>query len=282
MRPALQGLALPALISALSWTAPAAELEGAGALGIDLSFAPFFGRGAAPAPFCNAYATRPATKSAGRLPSSIERTADLGAGRRLVRLDRFGRKADYELSAALRGAEALVLDLRHNQGGVLSRMLRIAGRFTGPVPDAVRLVKADQVRVLAIPEPSGAIWRGRSPSWSEPAISSGEVLAAAAPARRRHRARRAHLGQGLRAAGRGGRPGLARPDPRQANRGAGRGAGRRPAAGRSDPGRARRARRQLLKGRARTDAALQASTVAQSIATGAPVEPVAPVIGTGL
>jgi hypothetical protein len=54
-----------------------------------------------------------------------------------------------------------VLDLRHNHGGVLSRMLRIAGRFTGPVQGAVRLVKADQVRVLAIPQPSGAVWRGR-------------------------------------------------------------------------------------------------------------------------
>ena len=179
LRPALQGLALAALISALSWTAPAAELEGAGALGIDLSFAPFFGR--APSGTILQRIHHPTSDEIrwATTERSIERTADLGAGRRLVRLDRFGRKADYELSAALRGAEALVLDLRHNQGGVLSRMLRIAGRFTGPVPDAVRLVKADQVRVLAIPEPSGAIWRGQiTVLVGAGTISSGEVLAA--------------------------------------------------------------------------------------------------------
>jgi carboxyl-terminal processing protease len=111
--------------------------------------------------------------------SSVTRTTDLGAGRRLVRLDGFGRKVDYELSAALRGADAVVLDLRHNHGGVLRRMLRIAGRFTGPVPGAVRLVKADQVRVLAIPQASGAVWHGQiTVLVGADTISSGEVLAA--------------------------------------------------------------------------------------------------------
>jgi C-terminal processing protease CtpA/Prc len=111
--------------------------------------------------------------------SSITRTADLGAGRRLVRLEGFGRKVDYELGAALRGANALVLDLRHNDGGVLRRMLRIAGRFTGPVPGAVRLVRADQVRVLAIPQPSDGVWRGQiTVLVGGNTISSGEVLAA--------------------------------------------------------------------------------------------------------
>ena len=96
-----------------------------------------------------------------------------------MRLDRFGRKADYELTAALRGADALVLDLRRNHGGVLRRMLRIAGRFTGPVQDAVRLVQADQVRVLAIPPPYGAVWRGRiTVLVGANTVSSGEVLAA--------------------------------------------------------------------------------------------------------
>ena len=72
-----------------------------------------------------------------------------------------------------------MLDLRHNHGGVLRRMLRIAARFTGPVPDAVRLVKTDQVRVLAIPRPSGAVWRGRiTVLVGADTISSGEVLAA--------------------------------------------------------------------------------------------------------
>ena len=72
-----------------------------------------------------------------------------------------------------------MLDLRHNQGGVLGRMLRIAARFTGPVPDAVRLVRADQVRVLAIPDAAGAIWRGQiTVLVGADTISSGEVLAA--------------------------------------------------------------------------------------------------------
>jgi carboxyl-terminal processing protease len=111
--------------------------------------------------------------------SSIGRTANLGSGTRLVRLDRFGRKVDYELSAALRGADVLVLDLRHNHGGVLRRMLRVAGRFTGAVPEAVRLVDTDRVRLLAIPQPSGAVWRGRITVLVGPnTISSGEVLAA--------------------------------------------------------------------------------------------------------
>jgi carboxyl-terminal processing protease len=179
LRPASQALALLALTSALAWTAPAAELEGAGALGVDLSFAPFFGR--APAGTILQRVPHPTSDQIrwARTESSITRIADLGRGQRLVRLDRFGRKADHELSSALRGAGVLVLDLRHNHGGVLRRMLRIAGRFTGPVPDAVRLVEADRVRLLAIPQPSGAVWRGRITVLVGPnTISSGEVLAA--------------------------------------------------------------------------------------------------------
>jgi hypothetical protein len=178
LRRAGRALALIALLSTLS-PASAAELEGAGALGIDLSFAPFFGR--APAGPILQRVRHPTSDQIrwAHSESSVERTADLGARRRLVRLDRFGRKADFELNAALRGAGALVLDLRHNHGGVLRRMLRIAGRFTGPVPGAVRLVQADGVRVLAIPQPSGAVWRGRiTVLVGANTISSGEVLAA--------------------------------------------------------------------------------------------------------
>lgn len=110
---------------------------------------------------------------------SIERTADLGEARRLVRLDRFGRKVHQELDAALAPARALILDLRWNRGGRLGRMLRVAGRFTGPVPDAIRLVQADDVRALAIPEPAGPVWRGPLTVLVGPkTMSSGEVLAA--------------------------------------------------------------------------------------------------------
>ena len=63
----------------------------------------------------------------------------------------------------------------------------------------------------------------------------------------------------------------------------GRGAGRRPAPRRPDPGRARGAPQDGLKGRAPTDAAPPAfAVVAQSIAIGEPIEPVAPAMGTGL
>ena len=160
-------------------TAPAAEQNGAAALGIDLTFAPFLGR--APVGTILQRVRHPTSDQIRWVSteSSVTRTADLGAGRRLVRLDGFGRKVDHELSAALRRADALVLDLRHNHGGVLRCMLRIAGRFTGPVPGAVRLVKADQVRVLAIPEAAGTVWHGQiTVLVGADTISSGEVLAA--------------------------------------------------------------------------------------------------------
>jgi C-terminal processing protease CtpA/Prc len=179
LRPAWRELALLTLVAVLSGAAAAAELEGAGALGVDLTFAPFFGR--APVGTILQRVQHPTSDQIrwASTESSIEQTANLGSGARLVRLDRFGRKVDYELSAALRGADALVLDLRHNRGGVLRRMLRVAGRFTGAVPEAVRLVDADRVRLLAIPQPSGAVWRGQVTVLVGPnTISSGEVLAA--------------------------------------------------------------------------------------------------------
>jgi hypothetical protein len=177
LRRAWQGLALLAAVWALPWPTAAAELEGAGALGIDLTFAPFFGR--VPVGTILQRVRHPSSDQIRWANSerSIVRVANLAAGQRLIRLDRFGRKADYELSSTLRGARALVLDLRHNQGGVLRRMLRIAGRFTGPVPDAVHLVEGDQL--LAIPQPAGAVWRGQITVLVGPnTISSGEILAA--------------------------------------------------------------------------------------------------------
>jgi hypothetical protein len=110
---------------------------------------------------------------------SVAAVATLADGRRLVRLDGFGRKVEFELIEALAGTAAVVLDLRHNRGGDLGRMLRAAGRFTGPVPEALRLVRGDRVAALAIPAPAGAVWRGRlAVLVGAGTISSGEVLAA--------------------------------------------------------------------------------------------------------
>ncbi|MCH9020822.1 MAG: hypothetical protein IIA73_10725 [Proteobacteria bacterium] len=87
--------------------------------------------------------TRPSVRALGRL-------AD---GAVLVALDRFGRKAEPELRAALAGlgGARLVLDLRANQGGDFERMLRVAGLFTGPVDDALTLLGSDGRRPRAIP-----------------------------------------------------------------------------------------------------------------------------------
>ena len=110
---------------------------------------------------------------------SVERATDLGEGERLVRLDRFGRKVEHELSVALEYAQNLVLDLRSNRGGSLTRMLRVAARFTGPVAGAVRLVRNDEVRLIPIPTPESTTWRGRiTVLVGADTISSGEVLAA--------------------------------------------------------------------------------------------------------
>ena len=110
---------------------------------------------------------------------SVERAADLGEGERLVRLDRFGRKVEHELSAALERAQGLVLDLRSNRGGSLTRMLRVAARFTGPVADAVRIVRGDEVRLMPIPTPKNTIWRGPiTVLVGADTMSSGEMLAA--------------------------------------------------------------------------------------------------------
>ena len=109
---------------------------------------------------------------------SIERAARLDQATRLVELDRFGRRVETELRAALGPVDLLVLDLRHNRGGSVRRMLRVAADFTGPVPDALRLIADDGVTVLAIPDPSGPVWPGRlTVLVGNQTISSGEVLA---------------------------------------------------------------------------------------------------------
>jgi carboxyl-terminal processing protease len=155
-----------------------AELSGA-LLGIDPSFAPLFDR----RPYgVVLQRTRHLDAEALRLAlgePSIAGNTELGDGHRLLRLDRFGRHVDDELKGALHTVDEVILDLRYNQGGLVRRMLRVAARFTGPVPRALELVADEGVTVLAIPPPSGAVWRGRLTVLVGPlTISSGEVLAA--------------------------------------------------------------------------------------------------------
>ena len=168
------------VLSSLAAAHPARPAElGSALLGVDPSFAPQFGRRPSGTILQRTRHLDVETirSAGGRL--SISKVTDLGGGRRLIRLDGFGRAVDHELNVALRSVGQVILDLRHNRGGILRRMLRVAGRFTGPVPGAVRLLKADQVRALAIPEPSGAVWRGRiTVLVGANTISSGEVLAA--------------------------------------------------------------------------------------------------------
>jgi carboxyl-terminal processing protease len=168
------------VLALTSSVAPAAAAEpGSALLGIDPSFAPVLGRTSAGTVLQR---VRHPTSDEIRwadTEGSITATVDLGAGRRLVRLDRFGRKVDQEIIAALRSTDELVLDLRHNQGGVLRRMLRVAARFTGRVPGAVRLIDSNKVRTLSVPAPSAPVWRGRiTVLVGANTISSGEVLAA--------------------------------------------------------------------------------------------------------
>jgi hypothetical protein len=159
----------------------AARAEPAGAVvpAIDPSFAPFF----AGRPWGTVLQRRhqPSADALRLAPRpSIGRLVDLGGGRHLVRLDRFGRDVERALRAALRpGATAVILDLRHNEGGLLRRMLAVAASFTGPVAGAVHLIREGQVVELSIPAPGGGAWQGSlTVLVSGLTISSGEVLAA--------------------------------------------------------------------------------------------------------
>jgi C-terminal processing protease CtpA/Prc len=167
------------------WSATGAGVVGADETGtvvpaIDPSFGPFFaGRPSGTILQRRVHVTGDAMRLALRRPS-LEQAAVLAGGGLLLRLDRFERDAAYELRAALRpGAASVVLDLRHNEGGLLRRMLAVAGIFTGPVAGALRLVRQDEVTELAIPAPRDAPWRGPlTVLVSGVTISSGEVLAA--------------------------------------------------------------------------------------------------------
>ncbi len=103
-------------------------------------------------------------------------------GRTVVALERFGRKVEWELRAALADlqlGQGLVLDLRDNRGGDFGRMLRVAALFTGALPDALYLVDGSGRRPVAIPgngTPVAA--RALTVLVGPETASSGEILAA--------------------------------------------------------------------------------------------------------
>lgn len=103
-----------------------------------------------------------------------------------VELRRFGRKAVPELRETVdrafqtgRRIDVIALDLRFNHGGDFERMLQVAALFTGPVPDAVRLVGWSRTTTVALPEAArlqrGACVRVLA---GPRTASSAEVLAA--------------------------------------------------------------------------------------------------------
>lgn len=71
--------------------------------------------------------------------ASLGPVEELPDGARVIPLLRFGRKAMPELSAALEGAERIVIDLRANSGGDFERMLHLAALLIGPRESAVIL-----------------------------------------------------------------------------------------------------------------------------------------------
>lgn len=114
--------------------------------------------------------------------ASLRPDAQAGDGRTLVVLERFGRKVEWELRAALAGQEdgkGLVLDLRTNHGGDFGRMLRVAGLFTGALPEALYLVDGSGRRPVAIPGTGPTLAAGALTVLVGPeTASSGEILAA--------------------------------------------------------------------------------------------------------
>ena len=105
------------------------------------------------------------------------------AGVLRVRLDRFGRKAEWEVADVISAQEpppaTIELDLRGNAGGSLERMLRVAALFADPVQGAVVLEGRHGREHLAIPAAVAAAPERRLTILIGPATaSSAEVLAA--------------------------------------------------------------------------------------------------------
>lgn len=114
--------------------------------------------------------------------TSARMMARAGDGRPVITLRHFGRKVVPELRTMLGQMSeggGLVLDLRSNHGGDFGRMLRVAGLFTGAVPDALYLAGRSDRRPVAIPRSESVPeTRGLTILVGGRTASSGEVLAA--------------------------------------------------------------------------------------------------------
>jgi len=100
-----------------------------------------------------------------------------------VRLDHFGRKAEWEVAeAVLAGGDniqTIELDLRGNSGGDLDRMLRVAALFTGAVVNVLNLTFLTRQEAVSIAPPITIVEKHRLRVLiGSQTASSAEVLAA--------------------------------------------------------------------------------------------------------
>ena len=115
-----------------------------------------------------------------RTRDSISAVGRLADGRLLVALTRFGRTVEAELETALDQADGagLVVDLRANSGGDFGRMLRVAGRFTGPRDRALYLVDRSGEHPVALAGPARPRLNNLTVLVGPGTASSAEILAA--------------------------------------------------------------------------------------------------------
>ncbi len=111
---------------------------------------------------------------------SLGTVKTLADGRRLIALNRFGRKVEPELTRALKlGNREILLDLRANAGGDFGRMLRVAGLLIGPRDGALSLTQRTITETLDLPRlATTARARGITVLVGPATASSAEVLVA--------------------------------------------------------------------------------------------------------
>lgn len=94
-------------------------------------------------------------------PSLLISNAASGVTALKLKLTHFGRKAVTEFQDALVSTSRpmVEIDLRGNEGGDFERMLEIAGLFTGPVKNAVKIDYPDHQETRSIHGPAVRDWQ---------------------------------------------------------------------------------------------------------------------------